>query len=99
MISAWCSAYFWFSALPAAREQLDAAQLVGELLRMHERHVEEIPQAGSIRASAPRSMARRGDLARERIAGIGPDIAAKHVAGKLVEHDDERQRAVIACFP
>ena len=33
------------------------------------------------------------------IAGIGPGIAAEHVAGKLVEHDDERQRAVIARLP
>ena len=38
-------------------------------------------------------------LARQRVAGIGHGVAAKHVAGKLVEHDGERQRAVIARFP
>ena len=44
-------------------------------------------------------MARLRYLARQRIAGIGPGVTTEHVAGKLVEHDDERQRAVIARFP
>ena len=35
----------------------------------------------------------------QRIGRIAAHVAAKHVAGKLVEHDDERQRTVVARFP
>src|SRR6201747_2794141 len=36
---------------------------------------------------------------RQRVAGIGSRMAAKHVAGKLVEHNDERERTVVTRFP
>ena len=70
-----------------------------QMLRMHERQIEEFAQRGiDPRVHAAIDGAVR-HLARQGIAGIGPGVAAEHVAGKLVEHDDERQRAVIARFP
>src|SRR3954447_1501814 len=80
-------------------EQLDAAQLIGQMLRMHERHIEEFEQRRlDARIGAAVNRAAR-DLARLRVAGIGHGVIAKHVAGKLVEHDGERQRAVIGGLP
>ena len=29
-------------------------------------------------------------LARQRVGGVGPDLAAEHVAGKLIEQADQR---------
>src|SRR5262249_28077398 len=40
-----------------------------------------------------------GDRAGERIGREGAGAAAEHVAGKLVEHDDKRQRALRRLLP
>ncbi len=70
-----------------------------QMLRMHEGQIEEFaqrridPRVGAAVDGAAR------DLARQGVARIGQRVVAKHVAGKLVEHDVERQRAVIARLP
>jgi len=50
-------------------------------------------------ASRRASLEGRITVTRQRIAGKRPGIVAEHVAGKLVEHDDERERAVVASLP
>ena len=90
---------FQVFGIPCGACQLDAAELVGEVLRMIEGQIEEFAQGridpcvDAVLDGAVRHLARQG------IAGIGPRIAAEYVAGKLIEHDHERQRAVIARFP
>src|SRR5712671_7003491 len=77
----------------------DAALLVGELFRMLERQVEEHPLGGRDElVEAARDRARR-DLARQRIGREGAGISAEHVARKLVEHDQERERALRISIP
>src|SRR5215469_15215978 len=74
-----------------AAKQLHATKLVGEMLRMHEGHVEKFDQLRinpRIRAARNRTGC---DVARHSVAGKRPRLAAKHVAGKLVEHDGQRQ--------
>ena len=66
---------------------------------MHEGQIEEFAQDRvdpRIDAAIDRTVRH---VLREVVAGIGPAVATKDVAGKLVEHDDQRQRAVIAFFP
>ena len=94
MMSACNSAHFSSSASPVGAEQRDAAFLVGEVLGMLERQVEELR---SRRLDLPVEASRQrpvGDRARQRIGGKGARAAAEHVARKLVEHDGQRQRAL-----
>src|SRR5256714_3734624 len=80
-------------------EQLDATELVWQMLRVHERHVQEFEQHGiDPRVGAAVDGAAR-HLARHRVARKGEGVAAEHVAGKLVEHDGERQRGLVGSFP
>jgi hypothetical protein len=54
--------------------------------------------AGSSRSRA-RSMAYFAASKRLLVGGVGPGVAAEHVAGELVEHDDERQAALRLLAP
>ncbi len=80
-------------------KQRDAVQMVGQLLGMHEGHIEEFEQGRVDPAICAAPDRAAGDIPRQRVAGKGLRCAAKHVAGKLVEHDDERERAVVIVFP
>src|SRR5579871_984087 len=71
-------------------EQLDAAELVGQMLGMLERQIEKFEQGWIDPRVDPTGERAMRHVARLRVARKGPGVAAKHVAGKLVEHDDER---------
>ena len=40
-----------------------------------------------------------GGLERRPVGGVGASVATEHVAGELVEHDDERQAAPCIVAP
>jgi hypothetical protein len=68
-----------------------ATVLVGNAFGMHEGHEEEIRQSRFDLAMPATcdGMSRYGK--RERVRRKGAGITAKHVAGKLIEKEDERQ--------
>ena len=57
------------------------------------RVVQEDPAGHGQLAVRARSHAGLGDIECTRVAGVRPDSAAPDVAGELVQHDDQRQRA------
>ena len=72
--------------------ELDAAKLVGQFLRMHERQEEKaalVLRHVLVVAALERAI---GGRARERIGREGARVAAEHVARELVEHDHQRER-------
>src|SRR5579884_1076796 len=74
-------------------EQLQAFFLVGEILTVLERHVEETAQSVRhllVEAALDRA---RGYRPRLRIVRESARRAAKHVAGKLIEQEYEGKRA------
>src|SRR5262245_10983138 len=77
----------------AARER-HAAFLIGEIFRVLERQIEELALGMRDPPVEPASDGAIGDGARDPIARVGAPVAAEHVARELVEHDDERQRAL-----
>src|SRR5262245_51312620 len=84
-----------FQAVVVAQRAVegDAAFLVGQRFRVHERQIEERAQVlwhRLVEAALQRAVCAR---AGERIGRKGAGAAAEHVARKLVEHDDERQRS------
>ena len=88
-----------FEVVGRVLEQLHTAELIRHLLRMHERHVEKFEQDRIDPHVSVAGDGAAGDVARPGVAAERLGAPAKHVAGKLVEHDGQRQRAVIACFP
>ena len=79
--------------LAQRREQADGLVLVGEVLRMLERQIDEHPLHRSKRlVEAPGDSGTR-DLPRLGIGGERFRRAAMQVAGELVQQDDQRQRA------
>jgi len=73
--------------------QLEASFLIGENLRMHERQIEESAlQLRHIVVEAALESA-IGNGAGDRIGLVGPRLPAEHVARKLIENEDERERA------
>src|SRR5207253_9402894 len=87
-----------FSIAVVAR-QLQAALLVGEIFRMHQRQIEELPLG--VRQlpveAAPKGAI--GGRAGELVGRVTALITAEHIAGELVEYHDERQRALRRLFP
>jgi hypothetical protein len=80
-------------------EQGKAAFLVGDVLGMLERKIEErLLGRRKILIESARKRARR-HRPRKRIGRIGAGIAAEHVARELVEHDQQRQRVLGRSFP
>src|SRR6267378_6673136 len=61
-------------------EEFDATKLVGQMLRMHERHVEKLQQCRLDARVGAAGDGAADNLAGQRIAWIAPDIATKHVA-------------------
>src|SRR5262249_42171578 len=82
----------------AARE-LDAVLLVGELLRMHERQIEELPRIMRHLLVEPAREGARRNSTRQGIVLVGAGVAAEHVARELVEYDDERERPLRRLLP
>jgi hypothetical protein len=69
-------------------EQLDGARLIGRIFRVLEGYVNECPLVGlkpHIHAFGDGSL---GERKRLSVGGEGARIAAKHVPGKLIEHED-----------
>ncbi len=80
-------------------KQRHAAVLVGDRLRMHQRHIDELPQLhvhALVDAMLDRSLC---GCKRKRVGCKGARIVAEHVAGELIEHDDEAERAVVGRLP
>src|SRR6266536_3435537 len=90
--------FFAFGIAGLAAER-DTAFLVGEALRMHQRQMEEAPlrrfkqPVGALRDRLLGNRARLG-VARERAR-----VAPEQIARKLIEQDEERQRAVRRRLP
>src|SRR6516225_12494851 len=82
----------------AARER-HAAFLIGEIFRVLERQIEELALGMRDPPVEPASHGAIGDGAPAPIARVGAPVAAEHVARELVEHDDERQRALRRLLP
>src|SRR5829696_4988637 len=67
--------------------------LVLPVLAVHKRHVQEHPlESRELPVQRVLDGVLRG-LERRPVGGVGAPVAAEHVAGELVEHDDERQAA------
>ena len=71
-------------------KQFDAAFLIVHRLGMLERQIEERAQRGIDARVAVFLNGPQRDIARKRIGREHSWIVAEHVAGELVEHDDER---------
>ena len=85
---------FFAFGIAGVAAQRDAALLVGEILRVHQRQIEEaLLRQSEQPVGAPRDR-RFGNRARRRIGCERARVAAEQVAGKLIEQDEERQRAV-----
>src|SRR5918996_5514500 len=80
-------------------EKLDGAALVLPVLAVHERHVQEHPLEGRELPVQRVLDGVPGGLERRCVGGVGASVATKHVAGELVEHDDERQAAPCVVTP
>src|SRR6266566_2759455 len=66
---------------------------------MHQRQIEELPLG--VR-QLPVEAAPKGAIsgrAGELVGRVTAPITAEHIAGELVEYDDERQRALSRLFP
>src|SRR5262249_29385037 len=85
--------------IAARAVERDAPLLVGNLFGMLQRQIEESAlRHREALVEAARDRAPR-NLSRERIGREGARAAAEHVAGKLVEHDDEGERALRGLVP
>src|SRR3990172_2043474 len=85
--------------LAQAAYQCHRALLIGEVLGMGERQIEELCQAEVVHLIMPSIDGRIGDQPRMTVGRIHACRAAEGVAGKLIEQDDERQCAVGAPGP
>jgi hypothetical protein len=82
-----------------AVRELHAALLIGPILRVHERQIEELtlrPGDLLIEAARKRTI---GRAPGRRVGRIGARLAAEHIARELIEHDDERERALRRLLP
>jgi hypothetical protein len=93
------SGVFQVLRIASAREQLDAALLIGQVFGMHQRHIEKGAQRGIDAGIESAFDCADGDVAGLHVGGVDAAIAAEDVARKLVQHDDERQRTVVAGLP
>jgi hypothetical protein len=73
-------------------EQSHRALLIGEVFRVLERQIEEAAHVGDGAVEAVKNGA-AGNFARQRVGGEGALVTAEHVARKLVEQNEQRQRA------
>ena len=82
-----------------ATKQFDASLLIGELFRMHEGQVEKFKKRRLDALVDAAGEGTAGDIASHRVGCKSLRRAAKHVARKLVEDNDERQHAVVGSLP
>ena len=74
--------------------QLESSFLIGENFRMHERQIEELALLLRHLAVETALESAIGDGAGDRIGLVGPRLSAEHVARKLIENEDQRERAL-----
>jgi TRAP-type C4-dicarboxylate transport system substrate-binding protein len=79
--------------------QAHRAVLVAQDFRMHEGQIEELPHCWACRLIKAARQRAIGDSARQRIGREGARGATKHVARKLIEQQEKRQRALCVVFP
>src|SRR5579862_3337249 len=72
--------------------------LILQQFGMHKGQIKKRPQYFLNRLVEAAVKRPAGDGARQRIGRKGASIAAKHVAGKLIEQDDKSERAFGARF-
>src|SRR2546423_274881 len=85
--------------IAVAARQLKAAFLIRQVFRVHERQIEELALGMRdlpVEAAADCAL---GDAAGELVGRVRVPVVAKHVARKLVERDDERERAFRGLLP
>src|SRR5262249_43518791 len=80
-------------------EQPDATLLVRQRFTVLERHIEELALVWLKRQIKTMRNRPIGHRPRQRIGGERARIIAKHVAGKLVEHDYKGERTLGGRFP
>ena len=79
-------------AVHAGLEQLYLARLVGKVLRMLQRQIEEAPDIALDPQVMPGVERLPGEHPRQRIGGEGVAGVAKAVARKLIQQDQQGQR-------
>src|SRR5262245_51410717 len=77
----------------------DTPFLIGQIFRVLERKIKEAAHFGRSLAVKTTNNGTRSNSTRKRIGGESPRIAAKHVARKLVEQDEQREGAMRALLP
>ena len=89
-----------FQALGVAMHAIEGERplLVGTILRMHERQIEKGAHVGRGAIEAVKDGA-AGDRPRQRVCGEGARLPTEHVARKLVEQDQQRERTLRALLP
>src|SRR5262249_8593330 len=90
-----------FDGLLVARlaAQRDAALLVGQILGVHERQMEEAPLGKRKWPVDPPRDRPLGDRARLGVGRIGARVTPEQVAGKLIEQDEKRKRSLRRRLP
>ena len=75
--------------------QSNALILIDKIFRMHVRHIEEhLTFAPELQIESARDRT-LGNLQRQRVTRECLARTAKHIAGKLIEKNDQRQRAFV----
>src|ERR1700750_312745 len=82
----------------AARER-DAAFLIGDVFRVLERQIKELALGMGDLSVEPASDGAIGAGAGNPVGLVGAPVAAEHIARELVEHDNERERALRRRLP
>src|SRR5262245_27331423 len=77
----------------------DTALLIGQIFRVLKRKVKEAAHFGRNLAVETTHDSTGGNGPRERVGGESPRVTAKHVARKLIEKDEQRERALRALLP
>jgi len=80
-------------------KESDATFLVGEVLRVHERQVKELPFLNRKLSIDPLAERPVGNGAGLRVGGISASLAAEQIARELVEKDEKSERAVRGLLP
>ena len=79
--------------------QLHASFLIDGIFRVHERHIEEAALLLRHLPVEPAPDGAIGDGAGSGIRLVGTRLPPEHVAGELIEHDNERERSLRRRLP
>src|SRR5262245_28933290 len=81
------------------RVEGDTHVLIGQIFRVLKWKIKEAAHRNRNLTVEPAHDCAGGNRARERIGHESPRVAAKHVAWKLVEEDEQRESALRALLP